>query len=141
VAGPLAMTKWAIFFHQGGFMQTLSTHEIKNVNGGGFLVGLGVLAISGAELYYGFDTFSARYQAGKLFLGATGVGLILSLGSLSDAFKSGCAFLTVELARNDRLKLSSVSDFASKVIHQVISFGLKSAITADLGQCGVLGKK
>lgn len=120
-------------------MQILSAHEIKNVNGGGFLVGMSVLAISGAELYYGFDTLSARYQAGKLFLGAAGVGLVLSLGSLSDAFKTGCAFLTVELARNNRLKLNSVIDFFSKMTHQIISAGLKGATAAELGQ-GLLGK-
>jgi len=121
-------------------MQTLSTHEIKNVNGGGFLVGLGVLAVSGAELYYGFDTFSSRYQAGKLFLGATGVGLILSLGCLSDAFKAGCAFLTVELARNDSFKLGTIKDHVSKLVFKVISAGLKGAAAAELGQGGVSGK-
>lgn len=118
-------------------MQTLSMHEIKNVNGGNFLVSLGVLAVSGAEIYYGFDTLSGRYQAGKLFLGATGVGLVLHLGGLSDAFKAGCASLTFELLRNDRFKLDSIKSHISKIMLKVVSAGLKSAAAAELGRGGV----
>ena len=118
-------------------MQTLSTHEIKNVNGGGFWIGAGVLAIAGAELYYGFDTLSDRYQAGKLFLGAAGVGLVLHLGGLSDAFKAGCASLTFELLRNDRFKLDSIKGHISKIMLKIVSAGLKSAAAAELGRGGV----
>ena len=118
-------------------MQVLSQHETRAIGGGAFLGGLGVLAISGAELYYGFDTLSGRYQAGKLFLGAAGVGLVLSLGGVSDALKAGCAFLTIELARNDRLKLHFVKDYINKLALKVVSVGLKSTDAIELGQSSV----